>query len=208
MKKRSLKNSNIYFILDEQVCPDSRSFLKKIENAKINAIQLRDKKSPKAKILKKARSIKKRLSKKATLLIINDYPDIALKSRADGVHLGQKDAPLIKAREILGKNKIIGISCRNLKQAIAAQAGGADYISVGPIFKTQTKPEYKAIGLKILKEIKQKINIPFFAIGGISLSNLEKLISSGINRVAVCSLVGKSSNPAYILKKLAKKIAE
>ena len=179
-----------------------------MKGVKIGIIQLRDKLSPKSEISRQARFIKKRLKGTSNLFIINDHPDIALNTGADGVHLGQDDVSLTKARQILGNKKIIGISCHNLSQAIAAQAQGADYISLGPIFRTQTKPGSRAIGLRALKRIKEKIDIPFFAIGGINLKNLDKLIARGIKRVAICALIAKSPQPAEIVKKIIKKIAK
>ncbi len=140
------------------------------------------------------------------LFIINDSLDIACACGADGVHLGQEDFPLKLARKILGKHKIIGISCHNLAQAIKAQRQGADYIGIGPIFKTPTKPEYKAIGLKVLRELKNIIKIPYFAIGNIDQSNIKEIIACKTKRIAVCRAILKAKDPEYAAEQLSSKL--
>ena len=122
------------------------------------------------------------------------------------MHLGQRETTLSKARRVLGNNKIIGASCHSLKQALNAENSGADYISIGPIYKTGIKPEYRPLGPKIIKQINKKIKIPFFAIGGINLKNLDELMRAGCNRIAVCSLIGKSKAPSRIIGKINKKL--
>ena len=162
-------------------------------------LQLRDKISTKPDILKSALKFAGRLARSNTLFILNDHPDLALLSGADGVHLGQEDMPLEKARLILGKDKIIGVSCHNLRQALKAQKQGADYIGIGPIYASATKPDYKPIGLKVLKQLKGKIKIPYFAIGSINKSNIGKIVSSGARRVAVCRAAAEAKE---LLKEL------
>jgi len=120
--------------------------------------------------------------------------DIARVCDADGLHLGQSDLPLKQARRILGKGKIIGISCHSLTQAQKAQAQGADYISIGPIFSTLIKPDLKPINLKLIKIIDQKIKIPLFVIGGINSHNVNKVISYGAKRIALCRAICCAQN--------------
>lgn len=185
-KKKLLKNLRLYVVIDKAAIKNNPA---SIVAAKIKTvpcvIQLRDKGSNKKDILKEALKLKKILSKTKTIFIINDYLDIAKIACCDGIHLGQDDASIEVARKVLGKNKIIGISCHNIKQAKEAQTKGADYIGIGPIFATPTKPEYKAIGLGILEKIKKEIKIPAFAIGGINKSNIKQIIGKGISRAAM-----------------------
>jgi len=171
---------------------------------KINLIQLRDKKSAKADLLNLASELAGKLNPAKTLFIVNDYVDLAVACGADGVHLGQEDLSLKQARKILGKNRIIGISCHNLSQALKAQNEGADYIGIGPIYATATKPEYKPIGLRVLGELKNKIKIPYFAIGNIQPGNLKEVIGSGAKRVAVCRAILKAANPKTAAEQLYK----
>jgi len=113
----------------------------KIKEAGVDIIQFRSKKSKKESILKDALGLRKLLLNSQALFIINDYLDIAKMVDCDGIHLGQDDTSIEIARQVLGKDKIIGISCHNLRQAKNAQNRGADYISIGPVFSTSTKHE-------------------------------------------------------------------
>lgn len=122
--------------------------------------------------------------------LINDRVDIALSVGADGVHLGQEDMPYKIARKLLGKNRIIGLTVHNLKEAKAAQRLGADYLSVSPIFATKTKTDAgKPVGLVLLKSIKEQVSIPIIAIGGINLSNAREVIRSGADGLCAISAV-------------------
>jgi thiamine-phosphate pyrophosphorylase len=159
----------------------------------VDIIQLRDKFASQGSLLKEASLLSRFLKKTKTLFIVNDYLDIAFLSDSDGVHLGQKDIPVQRARRLLGKDKIIGVSCSNLTEALKAQRSGADYIGFGPVFKSPIKPGVKAIGLDWAKDLK-KIKIPVFAIGDINAGNIRKLVLSGINRVALCRGILQAKN--------------
>lgn len=197
-RKDLLKRSRLYLILDKPGFD--------IRGCGIGMIQLRDKISAKPDILKSALKLSRRLRGSKTLFIVNDYPDLALLSKADGLHLGQSDLPLKKARSILGKDKIIGISCHNLRQALKAQKQGADYIGIGPVYATATKPGIRPVGLKVLKQLKGKIKIPYFAIGDINKGNIKKIVSSGCRRVAVCRAIMSSGNIKATAKELLKEL--
>jgi thiamine-phosphate pyrophosphorylase len=129
-------------------------------------------------------------------LIINDRVDIAQACEADGVHLGQDDMPFHYARKILGNNRLIGISVKTEEEAVAAERDGADYIGVGPIFKTFSKDDSgPEIGLAGLREVRAKVKIPILAIGGISAGNAADVISAGADGVAVISAIAAAMNP-------------
>jgi thiamine-phosphate pyrophosphorylase len=203
-RKSLLKKSRLYLILDRPSF--SKCSLKKINSlisgGAIGLIQLRDKSSTKAKVLKFAVELARQLTLTKTLFIINDYTDVAVAALADGVHLGQEDLSLKQARKILGQDKIIGISCHNLAQALQAQKDGADYIGIGPVFATATKPGCPGIGLKAAAELKAKIKIPFFAIGNICEDNLEEITGAGLRRIAVCRAILNAGNPKQAAKRL------
>lgn len=175
-----------------------KDLARKIRGADI--VQLRDKFSNKETILQNAFLLQKSFLNTNTLFIVNDYLDIAKIADCDGLHIGQKDIPIEIARRILGKEKVIGVSCHNLKQALDAQKRGADYIGFGPIFPTPTKPGYKAIGLGSIKKLKKKLKIPFFAIGNINFNNVNRVMSAGADRVAVCRAVLKAKNVSLAVK--------
>ncbi|RJQ41211.1 MAG: thiamine phosphate synthase [Nitrospiraceae bacterium] len=171
---------------------ESRLTLKEIAtlalNAGIRCVQYRGKNKSRGDTYREALMLRKLTNAFNAVFIVNDYIDIALAVNADGVHLGQEDLPLREARKILGK-KIIGISTHSIEQAIEAEQGGASYIGFGPIFHTATKDAGKPKGIKALREIKKNIKIPVVAIGGINAANLESVIASGADAVAVSSAI-------------------
>jgi len=141
-------------------------------------------------------------------LIINDRADIALTVGADGVHLGQDDMPYSEARELLGREKLIGISTHSAAQAVEAEAIGADYIGVGPIFKTSTKPDLEPIGIDVVREVAAKVKITTLFIGGIDLENIDEVLAAGGNAVAVASAILNSKNIATTTKKFIDRITK
>jgi len=148
-------------------------------------IQYRDKKSSQAKKLETARKIREITEKTGTLFIVNDHMDIALLAGADGVHLGQDDVMVSEARNIVPENFIIGKSTHSLRQALKAEADGADYIGVGPVYETPTKEDYIPIGVDTVKMVMKKEKIPFVCIGGLNLDNYGELIELGAKNVAM-----------------------
>lgn len=207
-KKRLLKKSRLYVIIDNDVL-GRRSFLytaRALKDGACDIIQFRDKTSKKEVIVKRAFALRKLLLKSATLFIINDFLDIAKIIDSDGVHLGQDDSSIEIARKILGEDKIIGLSCHNLRQAKAAEEKGADYISIGPVFKTSTKPQRYPIGLDLIKKTSEKIKIPFFAIGGINPKNINHVLSSGAKNIAACGALCQAKNINQTMKNFKRQL--
>ena len=161
----------------------------------VDIIQLRDKYSSKIEVLEKAKRLKKLTEKYHIPLIINDHIDVALAVDADGIHLGQDDLPLEEARKIVGKNKIIGISTHKIEEAIKAQKDGADYIGVGPIFPTKSKIDVvDPVTTRYIEEVVKEITIPFVAIGGIKLHNVDQVLKAGATRIcAISEIVGSET---------------
>ncbi len=154
---------------------------------KVKFFQLRLKKITSKNLIKISRKIKKIARKNKVKFLINDKPLIAKKIGADGCHIGQKDMDYKKSRKILGKNKIIGITCHNSKKlALKAKRVKANYIAFGSFFKSSTKKTVFKANVKILRWAKKKINMPTVAIGGINNSNYKKILSNGANFIA-CS---------------------
>ena len=206
-----MRDFKLYVIVDRKTCGE-RSVIYVVKEAiagGADVIQLRDKNATAKELIKVGRPIRQLTRKAKVLFIINDRSDIAKAVDADGVHLGQDDSPIKVARSILGRNKIIGLSTHSLSQAKEAQKNGADYIGVGPIFATPTKPEYKAVGLDLIKKVKRVIKIPFVAIGGIDTSNIDEILSAGANRVAVVRAVCGAKNirraASFLKRKLQKR---
>jgi len=153
-------------------------------------VQLRMKTECGKEMLEQAIIIKKYALMYHRLFIVNDRVDIALLSDADGVHLGQMDFSIKDARKLLGDSKIIGKSVHNIEEALAAVDEGVDYLGVGSVFTTTTKKDAKqSLGLETLASIKNAVDIPVVAIGGIDKDNILSVIATGIEAVAVVSAV-------------------
>ena len=190
MKKDNI-NYGVYLVTDRSLLKE-RDLGKAVEESihgGAGIIQLREKNVSSLEFYNIAKDIKKITDKYNVPLIINDRIDIALAVKASGVHLGQEDIPCNLAREILGKDMIIGVSAHNLDEALKAEKDGADYIGCGAVFSTTTKKDTTNIKISDIKKIKENINIKVVAIGGINENNIVELQGTGIDGVAVVSAV-------------------
>ncbi len=166
---------------------------KVLRTNKVKYFQLRLKKSSMSNLVKISKKIKKIAKKNNVKFIINDKPFLAKIVDADGCHIGQKDINLLNARKILGKNKIIGVTCHNSKKlAVKAKKYGANYVAFGSFFKSYTKKTTFKANLPILRWAKKKINMPTVAIGGIDSSNYKKILSNGADFVACSGYIWKN----------------
>ena len=176
-----------------------------LKTNKVKYFQLRLKKISILNLLKISKKIKKIVKKNKVKLIINDNPIVTKMINADGCHIGQKDMDFISCRKILGKNKIVGITCHNSKKlALKAKKYGANYVAFGAFFKSSTKKTAFKANLEILRWAKKKINMPIVAIGGINNSNYKKILSSGANFIACSNYVWKNKklDPVSAINKL------
>lgn len=191
-----------YFITDKKLSRlGNISDVKSAVKAGVKIVQYREKNAGTKEMY--AEAIKLRKICKNIIFLINDRVDIALASGADGVHLGQLDMPYKAARKLLGKNKIIGVTVHNLKQALLAQKSGANYIGISPVFKTKTKPDAKnPVGIKLIKKIKQHTHLPVVAIGGINLSNMEEVTFAGADYICAISAVVTKKNVEQEIEKV------
>ena len=177
---------------------------KVLKTKKVKYFQIRLKKIPLINLIKIAKKVKKITKKYNVKLLINDNPSIAKKIGAHGCHIGQSDTDLITSRKILGKNKIIGVTCHNSKKlALEAKKHGADYVAFGSFFKSSTKKATFKANLEILRWAKKKINMPVVAIGGINNSNYKKILSNGANFIACSNYVwnNKKLDPVSAINK-------
>lgn len=173
----------------------------------LTLVQYRDKNSEDTIQLEIAQKLCQLCHKYDALFIMNDRADIALSVNADGVHLGQQDISIALARQIVGPNRIIGRSTTNPQEMAKAIAEGADYIGVGPVYATPTKPDKPAVGLDYVKYAKENSPIPWVAIGGIDLNNLNDVISAGAQQVAVVRAIMKADNPTKATQELLAKLS-
>lgn len=174
----------------------------------ISALQLREKGISSRDFLKRALRIRE-IVPPGVLFMVNDRVDIARGSDADGVHLGQDDLPISLAREIMGDDKLIGVSTHNLEEAKEAQAQGADYIGIGPVFSTTTKLDtHKSVGSEFISYIKGKVGVPVVAIGGINQDNIRSVLEAGADGVAIVSAIFKQDDVGEAVKTLREIIDE
>ncbi len=209
IKKYLLDKRKLYLVTNSDSFKSDDEFLDRVALALksgVDIIQLREKNRPAKEIVELGYKIRELASNFNALFIVNDRIDIAKIVKADGVHLGQDDISLKTAREILGDEFIIGISTHCPDDAIKAQEGGADYIGVGPVFKTPTKPGRIPVGLEYVKWASENINIPFFAIGSIEPDNINDVIKAGASRVAVVRAIMNSENPIANIEKFLSKL--
>ena len=165
-------------------------------------LQLREKIQGHEEIVEMAKKLQALCKKYKVPFVVNDDIMAAKEMDADGVHIGQSDMEYTKAREILGPDKIIGVSAGNLQEAKEAERVGADYIGVGAVFHTDTKKDATSLTMDQLKEICESVSIPVVAIGGISVDNALELKGTGVDGICVISAIFGSENPSEATKKL------
>lgn len=190
-KKKGLKKGSLYVITDPSA-QKGRTHLEVLRHALeggADVVQLRDKTASKEDLIAMGKELKALCRKRGALLIVNDRFDVAEAIGADGVHIGQADLPVEVAKSLLGRRRLLGVSTHSVAQALQAEAEGADYIGVGPIFQTPTKPNYPPVGVSLIAQVKARIRVPFVAIGGINLSNVDTILEAGADSVAVVRAV-------------------
>lgn len=169
----------------------------------VSCIQLREKSCGTRDFLNEALALQPLLKSRNLPLIINDRLDIALAIEADGVHLGQSDMPIGRARKIAGDSLIIGISAESVDDARRAEQQGADYIGISPVFSTPTKTDtVPPLGLEGVRQIRALVDIPLVGIGGINSDNAESVLAAGADGIAVVSAIVSAADPAGAAKKL------
>lgn len=203
-----MKELKLYLVTDSDILRD-RDFYNSIEEALkggVTMLQLREKNASGKEFLGKAIKLRELTKKYNVKFIINDRVDIAMLCDADGVHVGQSDIPANKVRELIGEDKIVGVSARTVEEALTAKENGADYLGVGAMFTTRTKLDAKSVSIEKLKEIKEVIKLPVVAIGGLSLSNIDKLKECNVDGYAVVSAILGAENIKLECEKWIEKI--
>lgn len=202
------KDLKMYLITDSDILKE-RDFYKCIEDALrggVTILQLREKNADGGIFLEKAIKLRELTRKYGAKFIINDRVDIALLCDADGVHVGQSDIDAKSVRKLIGEDKILGVSARSVEEAQIAKEDGADYIGIGAMFSTSTKLNAKSVSKDTLKEIKEKVDIPFVLIGGINLENVDELKEFNPDGYAIISAILKKEDIFGEVKKWINKI--
>jgi thiamine-phosphate pyrophosphorylase len=170
----------------------------------VNVVQLREKSSDDREVVEAGRVFRRLCDAYDALFIVNDQAELAIACAADGVHLGQDDASPEQVRRLVGQDALIGLSTHSPEQLEAAQ--DVDYISVGPVYRTPTKPEYEPVGLDLVRYAAEHAPVPFFAIGGIDAGNVDDVLDAGASRVAVVRAIRDADDPGEAARELRARI--
>lgn len=171
------------YVKPEQIVPMTEDLIA----GGIDLLQLRAKGHPEADVIRWGQAMHAVTKAAGVPLVINDHPRVAAEVGSEGVHVGQDDDAVAKARAIVGDRCFVGKSTHSLAQAVAAQAEGADYIGFGPLYATGTKPDYVPIGLADIAEVHRLVQLPIYCIGGVNAARLDEVLAAGARRVVVVS---------------------
>ncbi len=202
-------NTDLYCITAESYSNGRNNIqvVKELLSAGIKIIQYREKDKSMIDKYRECQQIRKLTREYGTTFIVNDHLDLAIAVEADGVHVGQDDLPIEVVRDMVGGGMIIGLSTHTSEQAEEAVKKGADYIGVGPIFKTNTKKDVAdPVGLKYLKYVVDNIKIPFVVIGGIKEGNISSVREMGVNCICLISEIVGAEDIGEMIAKLRKQI--
>jgi thiamine-phosphate pyrophosphorylase len=197
-RRERLHAAVLYLVCDAM--PDA--FLREALRGGVDIVQLRIKDGTDESILETASRYRRLCAESGALLIVNDRPDLARAAEADGVHIGQDDDSVRTARAIVGPERLIGLSTHSPEQVTDAGRVGVDYIGVGPVHATPTKPGRPAVGLELVRYAASHSVLPFFAIGGITTENIAAVRAVGARRAAVVRALSESSDPQATARKL------
>jgi len=202
---------SLYLVLDPELCGGPAAMVRTARSAAENGatvVQLRAPGWKKRLWLETARELKAALAPFGVPLIINDHVDIALAVDADGVHVGQDDLGVVETRHLIGPDKVLGLSVSNAAE-LAAVPAGVDYLGIGPVYPTGTKPDAAAAtGVAVFSELVVAASLPVVAIGGINAGNLAPLYAAGTQGVAVVSAICGQSDPVRATVLLAETIRQ
>lgn len=198
-----LSDSRLYVLIDGRSSPaEFEQLATSLVEAGVHVLQLREKQLSDRELAGRARQLRQLTKNTETLCIINDRPDIAALSDADGVHVGQEELSVKDARAVVGAGKLIGVSTHSIEQARQAVLDGADYIGCGPTFPSTTKAFEDFPGTEFLHEVAAEISLPAFAIGGIDVDKVAAVVATGFTRIAVSGCVATSLDPVSAAKNL------
>lgn len=210
-RKIPIKKYSLYFILDLEHCKNYNLYgiVKDIIEAGCRTVQLRGKGFDDKELFLIGKKVREITFDYEVELIINDRADLCVALGADGLHLGQQDLPPSVARRIIGEDKVIGLSTHDKRQLLVADKNDeVDYVSLGPVFKSPTKPQLDNIGPEILREVSSEIKKPLIAIGGITQDNIDKLFCRDLTGVAVASALLSGKNIISNTKNLLNKVEQ
>jgi thiamine-phosphate pyrophosphorylase len=168
----------------------------------VDVVQLRMKGASVDAVVAAARVFREVSDRHGALFLVNDRPDLVEACSADGVHVGQEDASPAEARALVGANRIVGLSTHSREQLEAATGEPVDYVAVGPVFATPTKPGRPAVGLELVRFASETVTLPWFAIGGIDRDNAAEVVAAGALRLAVVRAIRDAPDPTAAARTL------
>jgi thiamine-phosphate pyrophosphorylase len=198
-RRQRLRDARLYFVADRD------GMQRALEGALAGGadlFQLRDKAASDDELLEAGERARERCRAAGALFLLNDRPDLAAACGADGVHVGQDDMPVARARAVVGPDAIVGLSTHSIQQAQTGAAGGADYIAVGPVHATPTKEGRPAIGLEPVRYAAAHVDLPWFAIGGIGPGTVDEVVAAGARRAVVVRALAEASDPEAVARGL------
>lgn len=198
-----LRQQRVYLLVTAEHCAVGfETIVKAALDAGVRMFQLREKRLADRELVERARQLRAWTSAAEALLIINDRPDIAVLSDADGVHVGQDELTVADARSILGPDRYVGVSTHSIEQVRQATLDGADYLGVGPTFPGTTKTFAEFPGLALVSKVAAETRLPWFAIGGINNQNIYDVISAGATRIATSAEICRAASPGDAARRL------
>lgn len=198
----------LYVILD-RTAPRGRDLREVLDGVIAGGgrlVQFREKEWPSRRCLPLLEDLRRQAKQAEVGFVVNDRLDLALAVEADGFHVGQDDLPAPRARRLLPASMFLGVSTHSLAEARQAERDGADYIAVGSIFPTASKPEFQLVGLDLLRAVRPEVKAPLLAIGGITADNVAEVIEAGADGAAVISAVCAARDPAEATRRLLERI--
>jgi thiamine-phosphate pyrophosphorylase len=197
-----LARARLYLVCDDR--PDA--FLAAALRGGVEIVQLRIKDGTDEQILAVADRFANACGSCGALFMLNDRPDLAVAAGADGVHVGQDDVPVARARAIVGRDRLVGLSTHTPAEIDAAAGVDVDYIGVGPVHATPTKPGRSAVGVELVRYAAANATVPFFAIGGLTPDNASAVVAAGAERVAVVRALTEAEDPETAARELRAEI--
>jgi thiamine-phosphate pyrophosphorylase len=203
LRRERLRTARLYFVCEARPGgEDPEALLRAALNGGVDIVQLREKELDRAEIERSAATFRRVCDIYSALFIVNDDPDLARSCDADGVHVGQDDASVEEARELLGPDAIVGLSTHSEEQIAAANERPIDYMSVGPVWETPTKAGRPAVGLDLISHAAEHATRPFFGIGGVDPSNAEQVVRAGARRLCAVRAIRDAADPTAAAEEL------
>ena len=202
-----LGRSRLYLICDSRPGGDEpEEVLRPALQAGVDVVQLRDKVAEDREVVEAGRIFRRLCDAYDALFIVNDSAELAIACSADGVHVGQGDSSPDEVRRVVGPDALVGLSTHSRREI--ESAGDVDYIAVGPVYETPTKPGYEPVGLDLVHWAADHARVPFFAIGGINPVTVDDVLDAGAGRIAVVRAIRDAPDPGEAARELMTRISE